>query len=54
MKTIHVELTNKAVDFFVAEVPRQNNFLKFIGILDDELGASGRPEDNFWKFLALK
>ena len=47
MKAIHVELADKAVDFFVAEEARQNNFLELVGVLDDEVGASWRPEDNF-------
>lgn len=37
MKAIHVKLSNEAVDFVMPEISRQNNLLKLVDILDDEL-----------------
>ena len=53
MKPIHIELSNKAVNFFVPKVLRQNNFLKLIDVLDNKLFASVSPKDDFRVFLIL-
>lgn len=37
VKAIHVELSDKAVHLPVSEVMRQNNILKFVHILNDEV-----------------
>lgn len=53
MKAIHVELADKAVDLFVAEVFGQDYFLELVDVLDDKVLASRSPEYNFSVFLIL-
>lgn len=37
VETIHIKLSDKAVDVSMPKVLRQNDFLKFIDVFDDEL-----------------
>lgn len=53
MKTIHVELTDEAVDFFVAKILGQNNFLEFVDILNYKFLTTKSPEYYFGVFLIL-
>ncbi len=60
VKAVHVELNKKmkyladeAVDVAVAEVFGKNNFLKFVDVLDDKLGAACRPKDNLVELRVL-
>lgn len=53
METIHVELSNETVDFLVTEVSREDNFLKFVGILYHKIFAWRAPEYYLTKFLIL-
>ena len=39
VKTIHIELPDEAVDFFVAEIFREYDFLELIDIFDDKILA---------------
>jgi len=43
VEAIHVELSHKAVYFFVSEVPGQDDLFELHNILDDELKAIVRP-----------
>lgn len=49
MKTIHIELSDKAIHFIMSEIFRENNFLKFSDIFDSELSSVRRPVYNFNK-----
>jgi hypothetical protein len=53
MEPIHVELPDKAVHLAVAEEAREDDLLKFVDILDHELGPGGRPINNLGKLLIL-
>lgn len=53
VETIHVELPDEAVNFFMPEVFGQHNFLKLVDVLDDEILASSAPEYYFGVVLIL-
>ena len=46
VEAVHVELPDEAVDFVVAEVAGEHDFLQLLDILDDELEAVAGPVDN--------
>lgn len=54
MEAIHVQLSDKTVDFSVAEVPRQYNFLEFIYVLDGKVPPRVPPKYYFAIFFILK
>jgi hypothetical protein len=41
METIHVELSDKAVNFVMSEVFGEDDLLEFVNISDDELSPIG-------------
>ena len=43
VEAVHVELPYETVDFIMPKVLRQDQLLKFIDILDDELASRWRP-----------
>ena len=53
MKTIHVELPNKAIHLVVAEEERKDDLLKLGDVLDDEVLASGAPVDGLGMLFRL-
>lgn len=53
VKTIHIELPNKAIDFFVTEIFRKYNFLKLVDIFNYKILSGRPPEYNFAVFLIL-
>ncbi len=53
METIHVQLPNKTINFFMPEIFGENNLLKFIDVFDDKFFAICPPEYNFCVFLIL-
>ncbi len=53
MKTIHVELTDEAIDFFVSKILGQDDFLEFVDILNYKFLTTGTPEYYFGVFLIL-
>jgi hypothetical protein len=54
VKTIHIELPDKTVNFVMSEIFGQHYFLKFVDIADDELAAIGGPINNFLVIGVLK
>lgn len=46
-------LSDEAVDVSVSEVMRENDRLKEVGVLNDELFARGKPLDNGGVFFIL-
>ncbi len=53
VKSVHVELSNKTVNFIVSEVSRQDNFLKFLNVFDCELCSVRLPVYDFSKVYDL-
>ena len=47
MKPIHIELSNKGVNFGVSEVSREDNILKLVDVFDNEFLARGGPKNDF-------
>lgn len=53
MKTIHVKLSDKTVDFIVAEETWQHNLLKFKHVFDHKLGAGSCPVYYFVELIVV-
>lgn len=53
VEAIHVELPDKGVHFAMTEVFGEDQLLKLISILDDELGAIGSPINDLGKLFIL-
>lgn len=53
MKAIHIELSDKAIDFLVTKILRQDNLLEFVDILNYKFLTSRTPEYYFRVFLVL-
>lgn len=53
MKTIHVELTDEAIDFFVSKILGQDDFLEFVDVLNYKFLTTGTPKYYFRVFLIL-
>lgn len=53
VKAIHIELPDKAIDFFVAKKPWQDNLLKLTNVLNDKLPARWCPKNHFVVFFGL-
>lgn len=53
VETVHVELTDEAVNFVVSEVFREHDLLKPADVFDNKLGSSWSPIDNLRKLLIL-
>lgn len=53
MKTIHVELPDKTIDFLMPEILWKHDFLEFVDILNNKILARRPPKYNFAVFLIL-
>jgi hypothetical protein len=53
MKSVHVELSDKAIHLVVAKIAREHNLLEFVDVLDDELRTRWSPVSNFSKLIIL-
>jgi hypothetical protein len=53
MEAIHVQLPDKAVDFIMPKIARQDNLLKFVDIFDDEIESGCRPICDFVELIIL-
>ena len=53
VKSIHVKLPNEAIDVPMTEIFRQDNFFKFINVLDGKFFSIGEPLDDPSMFIAL-
>ena len=53
MESIHIELTDETINFFMAKVFRENNFLEFIDVFNDKITTGGSPKYNLWVFFIL-
>lgn len=53
METVHVQLSDEAVDLVVAEVAREDNLLELVDVFDDELNARWRPVCDFIELFVL-
>ena len=54
MKAVHIELSDEAVHFVVAEVAGEDQLLEASDILDDELHAISAPVDDFGPFVIVE
>lgn len=54
VKAVHIELPDKAINFTVSEESWQDYFFKFYNVFNGELGAVGRPINNFGVVIHLK
>jgi hypothetical protein len=46
VETIHIQLSDEAVDFVVSKEFGEHNLLKLVDVLDDELCSCGGPIDD--------
>lgn len=53
VEAIHVKLPDEGIHLAVPEVSRQHDGLKFVDVLDDELGAGGGPVGDLAELLIL-
>ena len=53
METIHIELTNEAVDVTMPKILWKYVLLKFLDVLNGELFPIGYPLDNLFIFFIL-
>ena len=53
MKTIHIKLPNKTVDFIMPKVFGQDKFLKFDDVLNGKLCSVRRPINDFIEIMYL-
>ena len=54
MEAIHIELSNKAIDVFVSEVPGENLFLKLINFFDGKLPSIAHPMNDPLVFIVVQ
>ena len=54
VKPIHIELSNKRVDFGVSEVSGKYKLFKLVDVLDHEFKTRGRPKNDFIEVRILR
>lgn len=53
VKPVHIKLPDEAIDFPMAEIFREDDFLELVDVFNDEISTGGSPEYNFGILVVL-